>query len=367
MNVLHLGKFGPPREGGIELFTYDLLEYLNNNSIKADLLCFDNITRRGTYKNFQYYSCKTNFIINSAPFSFDYCRIFKEIKNNYDLIHIHSPNPIAEVLALSCNKNIVIHWHSDIVRQKIIYLIYKAIQKKVLKRSKIIVCTSPHYLETSVQLEGFKDKCVVIPLGLAQERLNNKSDLYNEKLFNALKNKRIVLSIGRLVKYKGFEYLIDSAKYLSEEIIICIAGAGKLYNKLQKRILKNDLQNKVILLGKVSNISFWMRKCDLFCLPSVSRNEAFGLVLVEAFYFGKPVITTNVNGSGMNFINMDGITGFVVNHEDSKAIANAINTILSNENLRKKFSQNAIERFKEFEIDKVGENIKMLYEEILSK
>ncbi len=364
MNVLHLGKFCPPKEGGIELFTYDLLEYLNNNGIKADLLGFDNITRKENYRNFQYYGCKTNYVINSAPISFDYFRIFNEIKKNYDLIHIHSPNPLAETISLSCNKNVVIHWHSDVIRQKYFYLLYKTIQKKVLDKAKVIVCTSRQYMETTLQLKQFKSKCVVIPLGLAPERLNY-NNINDENYLNDFKHKKIVLSIGRLVEYKGFEYLIDAAKYLNEDIVIFIAGTGKLYNKLQKRIQNNQLDNKVILLGTVNNISSWMKRCDLFCLPSISRNEAFGLVLVEALYFGKPLITTEVTGSGMNYININGQTGLVVPPMDPGAIANAINTILSDESLSKKFSQNATERFSEFEIDKVGEKIKMLYEKIL--
>jgi glycosyltransferase involved in cell wall biosynthesis len=108
-----------------------------------------------------------------------------------------------------------------------------------------------------------------------------------------------------------------------------------------------------------------MKNCDIFCLPSVSRNEAFGLVLVEALYFGKPLVTTNVEGSGMNYVNKHNETGLVVPPKNSKALAEAINTILSNEKLYEKFSKNALERFKEFEIDSVADRILNLYQEVL--
>jgi glycosyltransferase involved in cell wall biosynthesis len=108
-----------------------------------------------------------------------------------------------------------------------------------------------------------------------------------------------------------------------------------------------------------------MKNCDLFCLPSVSRNEAFGLVLVEALYFGKPLVTTNVEGSGMNYVNKHNETGLIVPPKNSKALAEAINTILSNEKLYEKFSKNALERFKEFEIDSVADKTLNLYQEVL--
>jgi glycosyltransferase involved in cell wall biosynthesis len=110
-----------------------------------------------------------------------------------------------------------------------------------------------------------------------------------------------------------------------------------------------------------------MKNCDLFCLPSISRNEAFGLVLIEALYFGKPLVTTNVEGSGMNYVNKHNETGLIVPPKNSKALAEAINAILSNEKLYEKFSKNALERFKEFEIDSVADRIIEVYEMVLKK
>jgi len=108
-----------------------------------------------------------------------------------------------------------------------------------------------------------------------------------------------------------------------------------------------------------------MKNSDLFCLPSISRNEAFGLVLVEALYFGKPLVTTNVDGSGMNYVNINNKTGLVVPPKDPKALAEAINMILSDENLYSRFSKNAKERFKEFEIDSIANRIINIYQEVL--
>jgi N-acetyllactosaminide 3-alpha-galactosyltransferase/rhamnosyl/mannosyltransferase len=80
MRVLHLGKLCPPNEGGIEVFSYDLLEYLNSKGIKADLLCFGNRTEKANYKGFDYFECKMNIKLFSAPLSYDFIKVFRRIE-----------------------------------------------------------------------------------------------------------------------------------------------------------------------------------------------------------------------------------------------------------------------------------------------
>lgn len=367
MRVLHLGKFCPPREGGIEIFTFDLLEYLNRKGVSAELLCFDSKCGCAFYNSFKYYSSRVNMIINSAPLSYDFVHIFVKIHKSFDIIHIHAPNPLAEVLSLISKRKIVIHWHSDIVKQKFSYFVYKHIQRKVLKNADKIICTSPQYLESSYQLDHVKPKVTVIPLGLDPERLLSiKKDSRFAEFIGKVKNRKVILSIGRLVKYKGFEYLIEAGKYIYDNGIIVIIGDGPMRNFLKKKIENLKLEDKVILFGKVDSVSEYIKNCDLFVLPSISRNEAFGLVLVEALYFGKPLITTDVNGSGMNYVNQNNITGLVVPPKNSKALAYAVNKILSNRSLYNFFSENAKRRFDEFKIDVVGNKILRLYEEIVS-
>jgi len=161
--------------------------------------------------------------------------------------------------------------------------------------------------------------------------------------------------------------LIEASQFLKDDTVVLIAGGGPLYETLKNKIEKLNLKDKVLLLGRVNNVSVYMKNCDIFCLPSISRNEAFGLVLVEALYFGKPLVTTSVEGSGMNYVNKHNETGLVVPPKNSKALAEAINTILSNEKLYEKFLKNAFERFKEFEIDSVADKIIEVYEMVLKK
>ena len=164
MRVLHLGKLCPPKEGGIEVFSYDLLEYLNKKGIKSDLLCFGDKNQEEYFKGFKYFSCKMNLKLRSAPISYEFIKTFRKIEKDYDIIHIHSPNPLAEILSLITRKKVIIHWHSDIVKQKILLKFYRPFQKAALEKANKIICTSPQYLNTSKQLENYTEKAVIIPL-----------------------------------------------------------------------------------------------------------------------------------------------------------------------------------------------------------
>jgi glycosyltransferase involved in cell wall biosynthesis len=271
------------------------------------------------------------------------------------------------MLSIFSNKPVIVHWHSDIVKQKILYKFYKPFQQAMLKKAKKIICTSPQYLESSQQIEKFKDKAIVIPLGLNPKRLvYDENDEKFLEIKEKIRNKKIVLSVGRLVYHKGFEYLIESAKFLPNDAIVIIVGDGPLYNKLSDLVKKLNLKDKVFLTGriKVKDVGIFIKNCYVFCLSSVL--ESFGLVLVEALYYRKPLITTDVYGSGMSYVNKDGETGFVVSSKNPKALAEAINKILSDKKLYETFSKNALERFKEFEITSIGNKIINLYKEVLN-
>lgn len=367
MRVLHVGKLCPPSEGGIEVFTHDLLEFLNNRGIRADLLCFGKECGTYVYKNFTFYSCKMNLKFASAPLSLNYVKQFLKIAKTYDILHIHAPNPLGEIISFFTNKRVIIHWHSDIVKQRFLYKFYRPFQKRVLQKSSRIIATSPHYLYSSGQLKEFLSKAEVIPLGLnpqrLEEELNEQSD---DETLARFDRRKIVLSIGRLVYYKGFEYLIEAGKYLDDDVVILIAGGGPLYGQLERMIKAYSLERRVFLLGRVERVAPIMRGCHLFCLPSITRTEAFGLVLLEALYFGKPLITTDVPGSGMSYVNIHGETGLIVPPRDPRALAEAIKQILNNPEIYEKFSENARRRFEEFAIQKIGERIVNLYRSLLT-
>jgi glycosyltransferase involved in cell wall biosynthesis len=167
-----------------------------------------------------------------------------------------------------------------------------------------------------------------------------------KKPYTLFNNKKVIFACGRLIYYKGFENLIDAAKFLPDDCIVKIAGEGPLKEYFYDKINKNNLNNKVILLGRINNndLEKEFANCYLFCLPSNSRGEMFGVVQVEAFAHGKPVVSTNIPGSGVSEVNISDKTGFLVEINNPQSIATAIKKLLYNESLYNEFVSNALER-----------------------
>lgn len=163
--------------------------------------------------------------------------------------------------------------------------------------------------------------------------------------------------------------MIEAAKYLNEGYKIVIGGKGPLEKKLRETIDSNNLGKKVELIGKIPQEELWeyYRRADVFCLPSVQRSEAFGIVLVEAMSAGCPLVTTKI-GSGTSWINQEGVTGFAVSPRNPKKLAEAIENIAGNEELTTAFSKNAIQRYNtEFRLPFMIDRTVDLYKKLLKK
>jgi rhamnosyl/mannosyltransferase len=150
-----------------------------------------------------------------------------------------------------------------------------------------------------------------------------------------------------LVHYKGFKYLVDAARYLDDDDVILIGGTGALREELQLQITENHLENRVLLLGRVSDedLPSYYGACDLFCLSSVQKTEAFAIVQIESMSCGKPVVSCNIEGSGVPWVNADGVSGLVVETENGKTLAEAIRRIIESPNLYASLSEGAKQRF----------------------
>ena len=324
---------------------------------------------RGSYK-YIVYRTKSYGKIASTSITPQMIFKLKEIIDNYDIIHLHHPDPMANFALFLVNpkkQKIVIHWHSDIIRQKFALKFYRPLLNWMLKKADVIIGSSTKYIEESEQLKKFKNKCVPIPYGIKKENLKINEEKIKE-IKKKFENKKIIFSLGRFIYYKGFEYLIESSKYLPDDYIIVIGGDGELRKKYEKLIMNNNLLNKVFLIGKIpqTHLGSYYKACDLFCLPSIEKSEAFGLVIVEAMSFGKPVVATNIKGSGVSWVNQNGVTGLNVEPKNPKALADAIRFICENPEIYIKMSKNALKRFEEeFTVEKEILKILKIYNKLL--
>jgi len=282
-----------------------------------------------------------------------------------DIVHLHLPNPVAVLayLASGHHGRMVVTYHSDMVRQKVLGRAFEPFLHAALRRSAGIIVTSPNYLETSSVLARHKERCHVIPLGVRIEDFDTCSpDAVSE--VRRQYGDRLIVSVGRLVYYKGFEYLIRAMARVEGNLLI--VGKGPLLGSLTALASELGVADRVHFTGKIDHESLvaCYHAAKVFVLASVARSEAFGIAQVEAMAAGLPVVNTSLD-SGVPFVSLDGQTGLTVPPANPEALAVAINTLLANPGMREAFGNAASLRARqEFSLETMVSRTLSLYQRL---
>lgn len=349
MKILHIGKYYYPYHGGIESVVKNVCEGLVTQGHEVEVLCSNTKmkTEYDVINGVKVTRCSRLFTLFSQAIMLTMAfYIFKKARQ-YDLIHLHGPNPLAEFICLFLPKDIpiVVTYHSDVVRQKLLLPFYLPVLKKFLKRCAEIYVATENHIKYSIVLPEFEYKCRIIPFGIPVDHLEKTQEV--EIAVNELKSKYgdYILTVGRLVKYKGFEYLIEAAKDFDQKVVI--VGSGPDQKLLQEKIDEYGLTDQVTLVGRVDDdtmFSAYFHGCEVFTLPSITNNENFGIVQLEAMACDKPIVTTNLN-SGVPCVGLKGETCLLVEPMNSDSLSKALQMLMNNSELRTKFSRAAKVRF----------------------
>ena len=371
MKILQLGKFYPIR-GGVEKVMYDLMMGLSELGVSCDMLCAlsdggSRIVRLN--ENARLIGCRTWVKLAATMISPDMILTLRRVCREYDVIHVHHPDPMACLaLLLSGYKGkVVLHWHADIEKQKVLLRFYMPLQKWLLKRADVIVGTTPAYLAASPYLKSVQDKVCCLPIGV-ELVLPPVEEV--AKIRSSYPGKKIIFSLGRLVAYKGFSYLVEAAQYLGDDYVVLIGGAGPLEAELKSQIQALGLEDKVKLLGRISDeeVVAHYGACTLFCMSSVFKTEAFGIVQIEAMSCGKPIVATRIPGSGVAWVNEHKVSGLNVEPMNAQQLAEAIVAIAENEDAYKTFCEGAAQRYRDlFTKEKMIGNLQEIYSELWKK
>lgn len=364
LRILHVGKFYPPHMGGMETYLQVVCRGLQHHHDVEVLVASDTphdeidqdegikIMRAGT-------------IFTAASTSFCRGMIRRIGESKADIIHLHMPNPSATLAYLIARPKaqLVVTYHSDIVRQKILGRMIAPILHAALKRAAAIITTSPQYLATSPTLQPHLARCRVLPYGIPVEAFAQ----INPAGIAAIRERfgdRIVLSVGRLIYYKGFDVLIRAMKDVNGHLLII--GDGPMHGELQGLIAELNLNDRVTLLNEIQNdeIVDYYRASDVFALASIARSEAFGIVQLEAMTCGVPVVNTKLD-SGVPYVSLDGQTGITVQPNDVPALSAALNRLLDDPDLRARYGQAGRERVaQEFTSEVMTRRMVELYDEV---
>lgn len=350
--ILHISKFYYPYAGGTEQIARDCVLALKGEyDQKVIAFSEDKEDKAIEVDGIQVLKCGCFKTVSSQPLSSTYGKTLHKVMTEYepDIVIFHYPNPlVAAFLLKELTKNkakLVLYWHLDIIKQKLLRKLFYFQNKELLRRADTIIATSPNYIEGSPWLSSVKEKCVVVPNCINVERMEVNRAVKDRviEIRKEYEGKTLCVAVGRHTEYKGFTYLVKASKLLKKNFEIFITGTGELTNDL-KQEAKDD--PKVHFLGRVDDteLKAHLMACDIFCFPSITKNEAFGLALAEAMYYEKPAVTFTIPGSGVNYVSLGGVTGIEVENRNVKKYAEAMEKLADDENLRRKYGKAAQKR-----------------------
>ncbi|UCF08815.1 MAG: glycosyltransferase family 4 protein [Thermoplasmata archaeon] len=373
MRIAQVAPFFYPHVGGIESHVQTLSEKLVNNGHDVTVYTSNYSDLKESQ---EFHGIKVIRVKQIAELF--YTPITPAIKKavaagSHDIVHAHTPPPLsAYYAAKACKKRklpFVATYHCDLELPGIIGSMATWVYKRTLgsytfRQTERIIVHTKTYGATSRTIWNFDVS--VIPSAVNPERFGEHVDGQRIVKKHGLEGKKVVLFVGRLVSHKGLDYLIESAKSTPPEVCYLIVGSGEYLGKLKKKAREIGVKERVIFPGKVSfnDIPRYFAACNVFVLPSVSRLEAFGLVVLEAMASSKPVVISNIPGV-MELIT-DGREGLLAEPMNAEDLAAKINTVLSDENKSNKMGQEGRRKVEsEFSWETVVSQIEGVYTEVI--
>lgn len=386
MRILHCGKYAPPDRGGMETFVGDLAKAQVEAGDEVRLLVHAGQAapgREAPIPGLEVLRARVPFALGGyAPvaLSMPLLFLYSLLRWRPDILHLHMPNTASlwpGLLRLPVP--LVVHWHADVQfppsrrPSHAMLALWGRLESLLLRRATAVIATSAAYLKSSPALEPVRGKCLVIPLGLDEARLPMAVELESVAGHPAVEFLRAapglrVLAVGRLAHYKGLQRLLETVAAVPG-VSLCLVGQGEERAALETEVLRLGLVGRAFLAGDVPDAALHLcyQACQVLCLPSVSRSEAFGVVLLEAMSRGRACVVTAVPGTGMAEVVRHGQTGLVVQPDSAEELAAALRRLQAEPELLERFGQAGQQRFAtEFRIAEVARRIRAVYADVVS-
>lgn len=345
--VLHVSKYYYPFSGGTEQIARDCVLALKEN-YEQKVIAFNDRKEDAidTVDGIEITKCGCFTKISAQSLSTSYKKYLHKLMSEFkpDIVIFHYPNPFVAGLLLdelkNSNSKLIVYWHLDIIRQKFLRKFFGPQNRRLLERADKVIATSPNYIDGSPWLQSVKEKCVVVPNCINVERMKVTPEIESRAAEIRKENagKTICVAVGRHTEYKGFTYLIQAGRLLDDTFRIYITGTGELTEKLHAESAGDD---KITFTGRIEDaeLKALILASDIFCFPSITKNEAFGLALAEAMYYEKPAVTFTIPGSGVNYVCLNGEDGIEVENRNVQKYAEALKLLAENEDLRKQYGK----------------------------
>ena len=374
MRIAFLNKYYyPPHLGGVETYMQTLAEALatrDDMQVSAIVSNESGETVRETVGGVDVLRVGRAFAASSTPVAFGMTHAIRDAaagSDRADILHFQFPYPWGDWAwqRAGSPRPLVVTYHSDIVRQRFLGALYRPIVRRLLQRADRIIVASPPMLD-SVPLRPHSQKCRVVPFGIDPKRYEPTPErLVRVAAIRAAHTRPVVLFVGRLIYYKGVDVLVRAMAGFDADVVL--VGEGPLEGELRELAASLGVADRLSIVPPLDDeaLTVHFLAADVFCLPSVARSEAFGIVQLEAHICGTPVVSTNLP-TGVPWVNQDGETGLVVPPGDPDALAEALERLLTDDAFRTRLGERARARVLEsFTVDTMVTGTLAVYDEVL--
>lgn len=242
---------------------------------------------------------------------------------------------------------LVLHWHANIAEEMKIFPLLQPLLDHTLRRAQKIIVSDESLINHSKLLNGHRDKCEIIPLGIDVDKWGKISPSDQLRIDQLRQNfPRMVVSVGRLVSYKGYDVLIRAMLEVDAQLFII--GEGPEYAALNNLIAALNLGHKVQLLGRCSDevVRDYLHAAKVFAFSSVTVAESFGIAQLEAMACGCPIVNTNLASAVPN-VARHGQEALTVAPSDAHGLADSMTKLLNDPELAERLRQNGARRVRE--------------------
>jgi len=294
-----------------------------------------------------------DYVASGAKYLFGYISRTRKFlkKNKIDIIiDIDGILDMYSIPASVGLKTKVISWEQFNYYQNPFVNYRKLTRRLAARMADAIVVLTNKDVENYKNNLNIKNKIVCIYNGMQRVNYDVNYDL----------NSKIIVTAGRIAFEKGFDMLADVANIVlhkHNDWKWYILGEGEQRQMLEEKIKQNNLEGRLILKGNVSNIESYYEKAAIYVLTS--RFEGFGLVLTEAKSYKLPCVSFKCPEGPAEII-IDKVNGYLVEDFDIEKMAEKILCLIENDEIRKEFSDRAIEGTDKFDTEKILEEWKKL-------
>lgn len=347
--VVIVGKYYPPFEGGIEVNTRDVAEYLACEHDVTAIVHAHPGSESGseTVEGVRVIRCRTLAVIKGQPISLAF--LWEVLRIKADLYHLHAPNFIgaAALVAKIClgrsRAALAITHHTDVHGRRVLRALALPFYRALVRRSGAVIVTSTKNAAISLDLPE-RTVTIPVPLGIdasdfqltAERRQEARS--WRTGLVGAAPT---VGFLGRHARYKGLHVLLKGLAALPG-VHALIGGDGPYRASAESLARDLGVADRAHFLGPISG---WpklrmLASLDAFVFPSTEITETFGIVQLEAMAMGVPVIASDLP-TGVTDVSVHGETAILVKPGDVEALASAVRTLFADRSLAARLAESA--------------------------